>query len=181
MRLVVTLVVVALSIPALAAWASSGDVAVPRKCTLADTRERAILQTAIDPTSGGPAYMRFCGPAHAVVRVRGVSYAINGGSCGHAYSQTRWVYFGLITNGANAGAKGLSRVLHPANKDGRADIVDSIVQVAGLNLAPRGIAVQSNQLKAGTFSGIWDGTHVRGSWRCEAGAFGDVRAKHVSG
>jgi hypothetical protein len=125
--------------------------------------------------------MRFCGPAHAVLRVHGVSYAIDGGHCGHAYSQTRWLYFGLIANSGHPGANGLSLVLHPANRDGRANIIDSIVQVAGFDLAPRGTAVQSNQLKAGTFSGMWLGTHVRGSWLCKAGAFGGVRPKKVTG
>ena len=70
-------------------------------------------------------------------------------------------------------------MLHPANSDGRADIVDSIVQVAGLDLAPRGTAVQSDGLKAGKFSGTWKGTYVKGSWACEGGAFGGARFHRI--
>lgn len=170
------------SVLPLAGWTAGGDVSAPRNCTAAETRQRAVLTTE-DPTdgSGAPAYFRYCGPAHAVVRVRGISYAIGGGFCGHRYSQTRWLYFGLTVNGARPGARGLSLVLRPANKDGRVNIIDSIVQVGGLDLAPRGIAVQSNGLRVGTFSGVWKGTHVTGSWVCETGSFGDVRvAKKLS-
>jgi hypothetical protein len=181
MRLLTITAVMALVL-VLAGWTAQGDVTVPRHCTALETRQRAVLTTE-DTTdgSGAPAYFRYCGHAHAVVRVRGTSYAISGGFCGHRYSQTRWVYFGLTMNGNRRGAKGLSLVLHPANKDGRAEIVDSIVQVGGLDLAPRGTAVQSNGLRAGTFSGAWKGTHVSGSWVCEGGSFGDVRSSKLSG
>jgi len=171
------------SVLVLAGWTAQRDVTAPRDCTAVETRQRAVLTTE-DPTdaSGAPAYFRYCGPAHAVVRVRGISYAISGGFCGHRYSQTRWLFFGLTVNGNRPGAKGLSLVLQPANKDGRANIGDSIVQVGGLDLAPRGTAVQRNGLRAGTFSGVWKGTHVSGSWVCGAGSFGDVRfMKKLSG
>ena len=181
MRLL-TITAVMGSVLMLVGWTAQHDVAIPRKCTAIETHQRTVLTTE-DPTdgSGAPAYFRHCGPARAVVRVRGTSYAITGGFCGRRYSQTRWVYFGLIQNGNRPGAKGLSLVLQPANKDGRANIVDSIVQVGGLDLAPRGTAVQSNGLRAGRFSGTWKGTQVRGSWVCVAGSFGDVRAKKLSG
>jgi len=104
---------------------------------------------------------------------------INGGSCGHRASETRWVYFGLLANGKRPGARGLSLVLHPANGDGRAAMVDSVVQVAGLDLAPRGTAVQQDRLSRGTFSGTWHGTYVTGSWVCEDAALGGTRVHRV--
>jgi len=55
----------------------------------------------------------------------------------------------------------------------------SIVQVAGLDLAPRGIAVQRHGLRAGTFAGTWHGTRVTGSWVCSDGAFGGTSFHRV--
>src|SRR5215475_6588650 len=102
---VLAITAVTASVLVLAGWTAQRDVAVPRNCTAVETRQRAVL-TAEDPTDGsrGPAYARYCGPARAVVRVGGTSYAITGGFCGHRYSQTRWVYFGLTMNGNRPGA-----------------------------------------------------------------------------
>jgi hypothetical protein len=91
------------------------------------------------------------------------------------------VYFGLIENGGRPGAKGLSLVLRPGNMAGSVRILDSIVQVAGLDLAPRGTAVVGEGLKSGTFAGEWKGTRVTGSWVCGAGAFGKPRPRQLSG
>jgi hypothetical protein len=44
-----------------------GDNALPRRCTTVDTRQRAVLNIG-GTSGGGPGYMRFCGPARAVVR-----------------------------------------------------------------------------------------------------------------
>ena len=168
------------AVTALAGWTSGADVAVPRACTPADTRERAFLVTD-DPShaSQGYAYERACGAAHALVHVRGTTYSINGGSCGQRYRQTRWLWFGLFTNGNRPGAEGLSLVLQPANRDGRTRIGDSVVQVGGLNLAPRGTAVQRDGLRVGTFAATWQGTHVTGSWVCDEAAFGRPRFHRV--
>jgi hypothetical protein len=116
--------------------------------------------------------MRICGAARAVLRVEGTKYSIKGGYCGYRDARTRWLWFGLITNGNRPGAEGLSLVLQPANRDGRTRIGDSIVQVGGLNLAPRGTALQRDGLRVGTFTGTWKGTQVTGSWVCGDAAFG---------
>jgi hypothetical protein len=176
---VLVLVAVAASIVVLTGWTTYGEGAIPRNCTTADTRQRAVLNIGVD-SSGGPAYMRFCGPARAVVRVHGTSYRINGGICGDRSGPTR-VYFGLIENGGRPGARGLSLVLQPGNVAGSFKIIDSIVQVAGLDLAPRGTAVVGDGRTSGTFAGEWKGTRVTGSWVCGAGAFGKPRFRHVSG
>ncbi len=177
---VLVLVAVAASITVLTGWTAHGDVAVPRNCTTVDTRQRAVLSIGVD-SNGGPAYTRFCGPARAVVKVRGVSYQINGGHCGQHSDPTRWVWFGLIKNGDRPGARGLSLVLEPGNVAGSVKITDSIVQVAGLDLAPGGTAVVGDGLKSGTFVGAWNGTRVTGSWVCGAGAFGKPRFRQLSG
>jgi hypothetical protein len=91
------------------------------------------------------------------------------------------VYFGLFENGDRPGARGLSLVLQPGNVAGSVKIFDSIVQVAGLDLAPRGTAVVGDGLTTGTFAEEWKGTHVTGSWVCGAGAFGKPRIRHLSG
>jgi len=171
---------VGVAVMALAGWTRGADVAVPRACTPADIHERAFLVTN-DPAqaSQGYAYERACGAARAVVHVRGSTYSINGGSCGQRYRQTRWVFFGLFANGNRPGAEGLSLVLHPANRNGRTAIVDSVVQVGGLNLAPRGMAVQRDGLRAGTFAATWQGTNVTGRWVCNDAAFGRPSFHHV--
>ena len=78
------LAVSALTAPVLvlAGWTARGDVTVPRNCTAVETRQRAVLTTE-DPgdRSGAPAYFRYCGPAHAVVRVRGTSYVGGSWAC----------------------------------------------------------------------------------------------------
>ena len=108
------------------------------------------------------------------VRVNGTSYTLHGGRCFEARA-TRWVYFGVIANGGVAGrgntASGVSFVFNPGNKPGRATIGDSIVQVGGLDLVPRGTAmVATDQYKSATFdthvsSGVHR-YHVTGTWRC---------------
>ena len=167
------------SIVVLTGWTARDTVVVPRHCTAVDTRQRAVLITGNQP--GGHAYTRICGPARAVVRVRGTSYAIQGGSCAQVSDPRRWIYFGLIQSGGLPGARGLSLVLEPGNRPGRVKIIDSIVQVEGLDLAPRGTAVLSDDLKSGTFVGKWAGTRVSGSWNCAAGAFGRVHPRLLGG
>lgn len=83
MRFVWVLAGLGLSVTAFAGWTSAAtNVAVPRACTAADTRERAVLATD-DPghASQGPAYMRDCGAARAVVRVGG-----------NRDARTRWLW-----------------------------------------------------------------------------------------
>jgi hypothetical protein len=80
------------------------------------------------------------------------------------------VAFGVIASGRlYSGAKGVSMVLEPGNRPGRVNVVDSIIQVAGLNLAPTGTAVVAKGLKSGTFTLATKGsvlTRVTGTWTC---------------
>jgi hypothetical protein len=163
-----------ISVAVFTGWTSAAtSVAPPRACTAADAGERAVLfADGSAPASQGHAYMRFCGAARAVVRVGGATYSIKGGRCGNRDAQTRWLWFGLLTDGSRPGAEGLSLVLNPANRDGRTRVGDSILQVGGLNLAPRGTAVQRDGLRVGTFTATWQGTQVTGSWVCGDAAFG---------
>ena len=164
------------SIMALAGWGNGTAVAVPRTCTPADARERAFLVTGDRSRERDYPYTRACGAASAVVRVGGATYVLKGGSCGYRDARTRWLWFGLFTGGNRPGAsaEGLSLVLQPANRDGRTTLADSVVEVGGLNLAPRDIAVQRDGLRRGTFSGIWQGTRVTGGWVCNDSAFGAI-------
>jgi hypothetical protein len=128
-----------------------------------------VISVSVPVSPSLPTWTRFCGPGRVVVRLRGKSYAIRGGYCGGIrVGGARWLWFGLIKNGgASPDAKGFSIVLEPGDRMGRVNIVDSIVQVAGLNLAPGGTAVVAEGLKSGTFALILaGGKRLTGSWTC---------------
>ena len=152
----------------LTAWTAAGATPTPPKCSPTDTQREATLTTGTFPRGAG--YATFCGPGGAVMELGGRSFTIRGGHCGHAGS-TRWVAFGVIASGPlGSGARGFSMVLEPGNRPGHVNVIDSIIQVAGLDLSPTGSAVVAKGLKSGTFtltpikgSAL---TRVTGSWTC---------------
>lgn len=104
-----------------------------------------------------------------MVRLGARSYSIDGGHCGDP-GGFRQAGFGVIANGASyPGATGLSILLKPGAEAGRVSVVDSIVQVAGLDLDATGSAVVTKGLNRGTFtltSKASEGMRVTGSWTC---------------
>lgn len=148
---------------------AAGATPTPAKCSPADTRREATLTTGVF-RRGGTAYATFCGPGRAVVRLGGKSFAIQGGHCG-APGSLRLVAFGVIANGPlYPGATGISIVLKPGEQPGRVNVTDSIIQVAGLDVAPTGTAVVAKGLDSGTFRLVTRGsvqTPVTGSWTCD--------------
>ena len=115
------------------------------------------------------AYATFCGRGEAVIRLGAKSFTIDGGHCGDL-GAVRLAGFGVIANRAlYPGETGLSILLKPGAQDGRVSVVDSIVQVAGIDLNATGSAVVSKALDRGTFtltSKASNGMRVTGSWRC---------------
>jgi hypothetical protein len=147
---------------------TAGAAPTPAKCSPADTRREATLATGAF-RRGGTAYATFCGPGEAVVRLGGRSFTIQGGHCGRSES-LRLVTFGVIANGPlYPGATGISILLKPGEQPGRVNVIDSIIQAAGLDLSPTGTAVVAKGLNSGTFSLATRGsvqTHVTGIWTC---------------
>jgi hypothetical protein len=115
------------------------------------------------------AYATFCGRGEAVVRLGARSYSIDGGHCSRP-GGFRQAGFGVIANAAlYPGAAGLSILLKPGAEAGRVRVIDSIVQVAGVDLDATGSAVLAKGLNRGTFTLISkapDGMRVTGSWTC---------------
>jgi hypothetical protein len=161
-----TLIVLCCLVVLLAGWTSVGAALAPPTCSAAQTQRRAVL-TAGEGPGGSARYYRYCGRGHAFVRLAGKTFAIQGGRCGRRVSGQRWVYFGLITNGVvPKGATGLSLVMIPGNRPGTVEVVDSIVQVAGLNLAPAGTTTLAKDLNSGTFVLRSGAKRVTGYWSC---------------
>jgi hypothetical protein len=153
----------------LAGWTGEAAVPTPPECSPADTQQEAILTTGVFAL-GRPGYARFCGPGRAVVRLGGESFTIQGGRCGGPLSSPRWYYFGLFARGSAPGARGFSVVLEPGDRSGPVKVIDSIVQLAGRNLAPTGTAIVAKGLKSATFTLVTRGparTRVTGSWTCD--------------
>jgi hypothetical protein len=82
-RVAVLVVAAVFVVPALATQ-SSGEtrraLPAPPHCSAANTRHNAIL-VVDNPTTHEPLYVRYCGPARAVVLVNGTTYTIRGGLC----------------------------------------------------------------------------------------------------
>jgi hypothetical protein len=151
----------------LAGWTSVGAAVAPPTCSATQTRRGAVL-TAGEGPGGSSRYYRYCGRGRAVVRLDGKTFAIEGGRCGRPVSGQRWVYFGLITNGGvPKGAKGLSLVMIPGNRPRTVKVVDSIVQVAGLDLAPTGTTTLATDLDSGTFVSRSGARRITGNWSCD--------------
>lgn len=81
---VTALVVAAVFVVPALATESSGDtrraLPAPPRCSAANTRHNAILRVD-NPTTHEPLYVRYCGPARAVVSVNGRTYTVRGGLC----------------------------------------------------------------------------------------------------
>jgi len=157
---IVTITVAALLV--LAGRAAGASPRLPPQCSPADTQRGRILHSD-EFEAGGPWSARYCGPGRAVVRVGGKSFAIRGGRC-----TSRRVGFGRLGNEG----RGISLVLKHANRRGRNDIIDGIIQLPGVRLPDKtpvtGTVITSEDLERATFSIGKPGhpARITGSWIC---------------
>lgn len=152
------------------AWAADTAAPAPPKCSALNTQRHGRLVTGAW-NSGGPGYVRYCGPGRAVLRVGGTSFTIKGGTCRAGQASMR---FGLLGYGGLPG-KGLVARLQPAGTDahprwyiraGRIPIVDGQVQLPGFRSLPHhGTAIVSKDLQSATFS-LGSPPRITGSWTC---------------
>jgi hypothetical protein len=167
----VALVTASLAVLALAAWAADAAAPVPPKCSTLNTQRHGRLVTG-EWNTGGPGYVRHCGPGRAVLRVGGKSFTIEDGTCRGSMASVR---FGLLGHGGLTG-KGFFARLQPAGTDahprwyirpGRIPIIDGETQLPGFGneLPHQGTAIISKDLKSATFA-LRGPPQVTGSWTC---------------
>jgi hypothetical protein len=148
------------------AWTLAAATPTPPVCTAAQMKQGAVLSVPGGPHDS-PRFTRMCGPGRAIVRLAGRSFAIRGGRCHEPRPGPRWVYFGLITNGPQSPrATGFSIVMDEGDRPGVVNVSDSIVQAAGLNLAPTGTTTVARDLRSGTFVLRSGEKRITGSWTC---------------
>ena len=155
----VTAAALAVIAPAESSAAARDTLPAPPLCSAADNSRHAILSVPTPGLPGGhPLYVRFCGPAQAVVQVHGKTFDIRGGACDdtqgyerigiglHAFAHAptaRWIAFAASTAPA------------------------VFVQLPGIRYAIGQAATSGNPIHTGTFAGHFhDGTPFTGSWTC---------------
>jgi hypothetical protein len=142
-----------------AGGASIPRVLAPRSCSTADR----LLKHAL--VSHG--YYTMCGPASAVIRVKGTSYAIHGGNCADGVR----LYFGVLGPGSAPHRGFFIDLAH--KRAGAVDVTDGEVEfVPGVRAALSGTAL----VKPGPTRGTFDvygrsasgptGSKFTGSWTC---------------
>jgi hypothetical protein len=138
--------------------------------------------TVKDPARGEPLFMRACGPARAIVYLRGKTYRIRGGFCYPRRSTSLrtprrrlgGVFIGLITNPPAPPGRGLDfHWQRPVSRGGAITVDDSEIELGGIRVAASGIAVVGRELSGGWFSLYGrdssgpKGPLVSGSWSCD--------------
>ena len=137
-------------------------------------QRQAVLMTGAYST-GGDGYARFCGPGMLTIRTTGggQSMTIRGGRCGRL-GGSRWLYFGLFSNGSLSRelGRGVSLVLQPGRRSGRVKVVDGLLQPLAVDVGLAGSAVVAQDLRSGTFSVVTRGLEpgpnkgYTGTWKC---------------
>jgi hypothetical protein len=137
-----------------------GDLPAPPHCTATDNGKQAILHIPTPGLPGGhPLYVRFCGPAQAVVRLGGSSYRIRGGSC------TDTTGYEAIRIGLHAFAHAPVRASFLAFVSSAAPAV--FIQLPGIRYATGQATTSGTPIRSGRFSGhLRNGTPFDGSWTC---------------
>jgi hypothetical protein len=142
---------------ALGAWPAAAAAPAPPKCSAADTQRGVANKRG---------YVRFCGAARAVVRVKGKTFTFKEGRC----SSTR-AGFGVMVMGQSLKAtrgRGFEVVLEQVRHSGRTAIIDSAFQLPGVDATQSptsaGTAIIAKNLKSATFS--VGGKSIAGSWSC---------------
>jgi hypothetical protein len=156
------------------AWTGGSALPAPPSCSAADTRHNALLVET--------PYLRFCGPARAVVYLNGTTYRIRGGYCvprRAVRARTPRKRFGGIAIGlvadppAPPGLGADFRLRPPVTHGQPITIGDSEIEVPGTRVAASGTVVVDNDLNGGWFSLYGrdasgpTGPLVSGSWKCQ--------------
>jgi len=144
---------------ALSAWPAEAAAPTAPKCSAADMKDGIA-------SSGG--FLRFCGPARAVLRVAGTSFTFAGGRC----TATR-AGFGMFAP-TPSNARAFELVLaHHQRRSGPNPVIDGIYQLPGVSpwtRTPSGTAIIARNLKSATFSletaGPLGPVRITGSWTC---------------
>ncbi len=125
------------------------------------------------PGSRTRLYQRFCGPAQALVHLRGVTFRLRGGYCERALAIPAF-YVAIGMNGVGSSEYiGLS-VHHPADHPGTSKLGEAPLVLASFLLrgtldirASEGTITIGRSMQDGTFAlRLDDGTPVTGSWTC---------------
>lgn len=155
----------------LTAWSHGSDSpAAPPRCSAAD--ENLSIER------GG--YLRWCGPARAVIYLRGKTYRIRGGFC----TPLRWTrlktprrFFDGVATGFIARKNGVPSLAFsfwwptPITHAQVVTINDSLIVVPGTSVNGSGTVVVGQRLNGGRFSlygrdASGATARVRGSWTC---------------
>ncbi len=130
-------------------------------------------------TAKRPVYIRFCGPARALVRVNGRAYRVQGGRCYRGpgtQASTRTltgIGIGLVVNEPARPGLGVTFFwVPPSTHAGLVKIDDSEIEVPGRRVAASGSVIVAKSLNGGSFrlygrtaSGP-TGDRVTGTWTC---------------
>jgi hypothetical protein len=166
---------VALLLPA---WSAASPQSGPARCSATDTRRNNVVRT--------DSYLRWCGPARAVVYLNGKTYRIRGGSCLPRQStrlkkprqRLDGIAIGFMPRkegmppGRTVSFGGGGWPATPSTHAQAITIDDSEIQVPGAAVAASGIAVVGKKLNGGWFSLYGrdnsgpTGPLVSGSWTC---------------
>ena len=166
MRVFLLAPVLAAAALVLGAWASMSKTAPPA-CTAHDKTLRNLV-----PEDG---YTLACGPGSAIVRVKGATYRIRGGTCFRGKNGGR-LYFGAFRFNEPpplAPQNALYLVIEP-NREGAVDVLDGGVDLtSGLRDAIVGKAHATARLRRGTFTifrhlgnGVTHSPQFTGTWNC---------------
>ena len=164
------LLVIGASVLLLTAWTTQAASPGRPGCSVKDTRRNTTLVV-----KGGfhdaPLYLRYCGPARAVVHLNGKAYTIRGGWCRRRREGSGGeVAIGLIANQPAAPGQGVALVW--PNPMGPARIDDAEIEVPGIRVAASGTATVGKGLKGGRFTLYGPdqsgptGMSLTGSWTC---------------
>jgi hypothetical protein len=173
-------VALCISVLVLTAWTSGSAPQPPRQCSNLDSKQQKTLNVS---SAGSPVYIRFCGPAHALVRVNGGRpFRVLGGHCFRRPSDQpdevnrhflSGIAVGLITNPPARPGLGVSFFwVPPSTHADRVTIDDSEIEVPGRRVAASGTVIVGPKLNGGTFrlygrtSAGSTGVRVAGSWTC---------------
>jgi hypothetical protein len=172
---VLTLGALVLSILPLAAWTTRDISTGPPKCSTADAFGNRTLNS---PRGGAPTYIRYCGPASAVVRVDTRHFAISGGHCFQVATSSgrkglQGIAVGLLSNPPRAPGLGVSFWWStPLARAGSVTIDDSEIELGRMRIAASGTVRVGKNLSGGTFRLYGrdafgpTGPRVTGTWTC---------------
>lgn len=139
--------------------ATRGALPAPPRCSAADYGRHAILHIPTPGLPGGhPLYVRYCGPAHAVVRLHGKALSIRGGSCGDTQGyESIGIGLHAFAPAPTARSLGFASSTAPAVS----------IQLPGVRYATAKALTNGKPIRTGTFVGrLHDGTPFSGSWTC---------------